>query len=103
MDECLEAFSDELGILPPVLWAPACDLATRLCLWTAELRSSHFRQVLWRVAGLEGSWAGRGDSCLPQGSRDGTGHMSIPSPAPAKNFKTSAPPLNNSQLYVLTD
>lgn len=62
MDECLAAFSDELGILPPVLWASACDLATRLCLWTAELAASAGTAISGRCCGVWRGWRGPGQA-----------------------------------------
>lgn len=76
MEDCSEVFSSELGVPQ----GPATDLATR-------------RQPFLAACGV---WcAGTGATCM--------GLSDIPSPNPATNSKTPAPPLSISQLHVLTD
>lgn len=87
------------GLLP-VTWPLACVCGQ---LSWRPMQEQPFQAGSVACGGVGGVLGRHGVSCLPQGSRDGTGHMSIPSPIPAKNFKASALPLNNSQLYILTD
>lgn len=83
------------SVLAPVLRAPAFDLATRLCLWTAERVAGEAAAIsggaVLRGVGVQRSWTGVG-GVFP----GGTGHISIPPPVPAGGFKPSAPPLTES-------
>lgn len=83
------------SVLAPVLRALAFDLATRLCLWTAERVAGEAAAIsggaVLRGVGVQRSWTGVGGA-FP----GGTGHISIPPPVPAGGFKPSAPPLTES-------